>query len=119
VVLSPIQSVPAAWAALATVAASYGCSTEGQAQVIASLTGTVRAHPSVRSGAETGPNGIDARYTAKVTTATSISDQGVSSDLGFIVFPTNTSSVPMIRNEELILLRAQAKGGDAVGAERA
>ena len=79
--------------------------------LFASLTGTVRAHPSVRSGAETGPNGIDARYAAKVTGATSISDQGVSSDIGFIVFPTNTSSVPMIRNEELILLRAQANHG--------
>ena len=79
--------------------------------LFASLTGTVRAHPSVLSGAETGPNGIDARYTAKVTTTTSASDQGVSSNLGFIVFPTNTSPQPIIRNEELILLRAQANHG--------
>jgi len=79
--------------------------------LFAPLTGTARAHPSVRTDAETGPNGIDARYTAKVTTATSISDQGVSSNIGFIVFPTNTSSVPIIRNEELILLRAQANHG--------
>ena len=62
-------------------------------------------------GAETGPNGIDARYTAKITTTTTSSDQGVSSNLGFIVFPTNTSPVPIIRNEELILLRAQANHG--------
>ena len=61
--------------------------------------------------AETGPNGIDARYTAKVTTTTSASDQGVSSNLGFINYPTNTSPVPIIRNEELILLRAQANHG--------
>jgi starch-binding outer membrane protein, SusD/RagB family len=79
--------------------------------LFASLTGTVRAHPSVLSGAETGPNGIDARYATKITTATSISDQGVSSNLGFIVIPTNTSPVPIIRNEELILLRAQANHG--------
>jgi hypothetical protein len=79
--------------------------------LFAPLTGTVRAHPSVRTDAETGPNGIDARYTAKVTAATSISDQGVSSNIGFIVFPTNTSPVPVIRNEELILLRAQANHG--------
>ena len=79
--------------------------------LFAALTGTVRAHPSVRSGAETGPNGIDARYTAKVTTASSISDQGVSSDIGFIVVPTNTSSQGIIRNEELVLLRAQANHG--------
>jgi hypothetical protein len=46
-----------------------------------------------------------------VTAATSISDQGVSSNIGFIVFPTNTSPVPVIRNEELILLRAQANHG--------
>jgi starch-binding outer membrane protein, SusD/RagB family len=79
--------------------------------LFAALTGTVRAHPSVRTDAETGPNGIDARYTAKVTTTTSISDQGVSSNLGFIVVPTNTSPQPIIRNEELILLRAQANHG--------
>ena len=89
--------------------------------LFAALTGTVRAHPSVLSGAETGPNGIDARYTAKVTTTTTASDQGVSSNLGFIVFPTNTSSVPIIRNEELIELRAQANHGlgnlDAAGRD--
>ena len=79
--------------------------------LFAPLTGTARAHPSVLSGAETGPNGIDARYTAKITTTTTASDQGVSSNLGFIVFPTNTSSIPIIRNEELILLRAQANHG--------
>ena len=74
-----------------------------------------------RTGAETGPNGINARYTAKVTTTTTASDQGVSSNLGFIVFPTNTSSMPIIRNEELILLRAQANHGlgnlDAAGRD--
>ena len=79
--------------------------------LFAALTGTVRAHPSVLTDAETGPNGIDARYTAKVTTTTSASDQGVSSNLGFIVYPTNTSPLPIIRNEELILLRAQANHG--------
>jgi len=79
--------------------------------LFASLTGTVRAHPSVQTDAERGPNGIDARYTAKVTTTTTASDQGVSSNLGFIVVPTNTSPQSIIRNEELILLRAQANHG--------
>ena len=79
--------------------------------LFASLTGTVRAHPSVQTDAERGPNGIDARYTAKVTTTTTVSDQGVSSNLGFIVVPTNTSPQSIIRNEELILLRAQANHG--------
>jgi hypothetical protein len=89
--------------------------------LFAALTGTVRAHPSVLANAEVGPNGIDARYTAKVTTTTSASDQGVSSNLGFIVYPTNTSPLPIIRNEELILLRAQANHGlgnlDAAGRD--
>jgi hypothetical protein len=89
--------------------------------LFAALTGTVRAHPSVLTDAERGPNGIDARYTAKVTTTTTASDQGVSSNLGFINYPTNTSSVPIIRNEELILLRAQANHGlgnlDAAGRD--
>ena len=79
--------------------------------LFAAPTGTVRAHPSVKADAEVGPNGVDARYTAKVTTISSLSDQGVSSNLGFIVYPTNTSALPIIRNEELILLRAQANHG--------
>jgi hypothetical protein len=79
--------------------------------LFAAPTGTVRAHPSVLSDAEVGPNGIDARYTAKVTTVTAASDQGVSSNLGFINYATNTSPLPIMRNEELILLRAQANHG--------
>ena len=79
--------------------------------LFAAPTGTLRAHPSVKADAEVGPNGVDARYTAKVTTISSLSDQGVSSNLGFIVYPTNTSALPIIRNEELILLRAQANHG--------
>jgi len=79
--------------------------------LFAAPTGTVRAHPSVLANAETGPNGIDARYTAKVGTVPAASDQGVSSNLGFINYATNTSPLPIIRNEELILLRAQANHG--------
>lgn len=88
--------------------------------LFAAPTGTVRAHPSVLANAETGPNGIDARYTTKVTTISSLSDQGVSSNLGFTVYATNTSPLPIIRNEELILLRAQANHGlgDLAAASR-
>ncbi|MBW3661296.1 MAG: RagB/SusD family nutrient uptake outer membrane protein [Gemmatimonadetes bacterium] len=44
--------------------------------------------------------------------------QGVSSDLRFTIYNSLTTPVPMIRNEELILLRAEARWftGDLVGA---
>jgi starch-binding outer membrane protein, SusD/RagB family len=79
--------------------------------LFAPLTGNVRAHPSFRTNAETGPNGIDARYTAKVAAAPNRSDQGVSSDLGIVGYATNVSPLAIIRNEELILIRAQANHG--------
>ena len=48
------------------------------------------------------------RLTTKVATRSSLSSTGFSSSLGFIRYPSPNSSIPIIKNEELILLRAEA-----------
>lgn len=51
----------------------------------------------------------DLRATNKAVVGTvNLSTQGISSNVRPIVYPTNVTPVPIIRNEELILLRAEA-----------
>src|SRR5205807_9925820 len=64
---------------------------------------------------------LDNRYLAKVTPRGSSvsSNNGLASDKSWIRYPTPSSPVPIIRNEELILLRAEAnlgKGNNALAA---
>ena len=85
------------------------------------------AHMSVQTDAQLKANGSpDDRYTAKIRTGLP-SRQGplasnlptsASSTLGFSLWPTISSPIPVIRNEELILLRAEARlgTGDKAGA---
>src|SRR5207244_2367333 len=44
--------------------------------------------------------------------------QGISTDLVFTIYTSNTAPIPIIKNEELILLRAEARffTGDVAGA---
>ena len=70
-------------------------------------------HPSLRDSAETKPGGgLDNRYTAKVASATRTVSSGttppLSSDLAFIRYKSPSDQVPIVRNEELVLLRAEA-----------
>ncbi len=77
------------------------------------------AHPSIRSEAERKPNGtLDARALSKTAPIPARTVQGVTSDLAFTIYESNTSPVPVIRNEELILLRAEARfnTGNTAGA---
>lgn len=54
----------------------------------------------------------DLRFTSKVTTiATPHTPQGHSSSFIFTIYNSSMGSVPIIRNEELILLRAEANMG--------
>lgn len=54
----------------------------------------------------------DLRATAKAVVGTvNLATQGISSNVRPIVYPTNVTSVPIIRNEELVLLRAEANIG--------
>jgi starch-binding outer membrane protein, SusD/RagB family len=77
----------------------------------------IYAHPSIRTDAELKPGGApDNRLAAKIRTVTAKSLQGVTSDLAFTLYQTADAPVPIIRNEELILLRAEANIGLKTGA---
>jgi starch-binding outer membrane protein, SusD/RagB family len=63
----------------------------------------------------------DRRITTKVDTATTVNPptvRGLDSNLLFTLYPSLSSKIPIIRNEELILLRAEARWflGDHAGA---
>jgi hypothetical protein len=63
------------------------------------------AHPSVEADAQAG----DTRVASKTALlATGKSAQGLASNRAMNVYTSPTASVPIIRNEELILLRAEA-----------
>lgn len=66
-----------------------------------------RAHPSVRGDAEPG----DERVARKTAISSVKGFQGVSSNVVFTVYDSPTSPIPIVRNEELILLRAEANIG--------
>ena len=73
-------------------------------------TSDILCHPSTVTEAEAG----DLRVAAKVktlTTPVALSDHG--SSYGFTLYPNSDSPVPIIRNEELILLRAEANIGQS------
>lgn len=80
----------------------------------------ILAHPSIVTDAENKPNGTrDARVLAKVTQLSAPRTvQGVTTDLVFSIYNSNTAPIAIIRNEELILLRAEARyfTNDFVGA---
>src|SRR5207237_6043394 len=80
----------------------------------------ILAHPSIITDAETKPDGtLDARVLAKVSHLPDVHTvQGISTDLVFTIYTSNTSPIPIIKNEELILLRAEARffTGDVAGA---
>jgi hypothetical protein len=79
----------------------------------------ILAHPSIRTEAPTKANGtLDNRALSKTATIEARTVQGVTSDLVFTIYESNTASIPIIRNEELILLRAEARAntGDLTGA---
>jgi hypothetical protein len=72
-------------------------------------TGENYAHPSLRDSVEAKPTtGDDDRYTAKVVLRPSSTTSGLTSDLGWIRYASSAAPLPIIRNEELILLRAEA-----------
>ena len=70
------------------------------------------AHASIQSDAQSGPSGIDARYTRKVvplaTPVTPPQNLNIPATHRFTVYPTPNSPAPLIRNEELMLIRAEA-----------
>lgn len=77
------------------------------------------AHPSIRDDGEV--NLADRRYVTKILTGQELripAESNTPTDLRFKVYPALTSGIPIIDDEELILLRAEARWytGDAPGA---
>ena len=77
----------------------------------------VIGHPSIRTDAQLQTSGQrDARLAAKVRTLSPVrtapgANLGIPTDVGFSLYPDQTTPLPIIRNEELILLRAEANIG--------
>jgi len=70
------------------------------------------AHPRLRSEARLRSDGsLDLRAQTKLTTVPTFTVQGISSNLQFTMYNSATAPIPLIRNEELILLRAEANLG--------
>jgi hypothetical protein len=73
------------------------------------------AHPSIKTDAPLRADGSpDLRYQSKIVTlavaeGTGSAVPGIASDQDFKIYPTQSSPIPMIRSEELILLRAEAE----------
>jgi hypothetical protein len=76
-------------------------------------------HPSILSGAQLRANGQpDLRLTSKTAVGVSRVVQQVQGTNKFTNYPTSTTPVPILKNEELILLRAEAnyQNGNVQGA---
>jgi hypothetical protein len=73
------------------------------------------AHPSLETGAQfqepLADSIRDQRFLDKVVPRTVTSFDNLTSDLGWIRYPTPNTPIPIIKNEELILLRAEANIG--------
>jgi starch-binding outer membrane protein, SusD/RagB family len=83
-------------------------------------TGENFGHPSLRTQAQLQPSGdLDQRFLDKLVTRPSRSGgttnttppQLISSDLGWVRYPSPNTPIPLIKNEELILLHAEASIG--------
>lgn len=80
---------------------------------------TIFAQPGIITNAQLQPDGRrDARVLAKTETTEPRTLRGVTSGFDFTLYPAAGSPVPIIRNEELILLRSEARWftGDRAGA---
>jgi hypothetical protein len=80
---------------------------------------TLFVHPSILSGAQLRANGQpDLRLTQKTAVGTTRSFQGVTGTHRFTIYSSNVAPLPLLRNEELILMRAEARyhTGDVAGA---
>lgn len=72
----------------------------------------IYAHPSIVTDAENKADGaVDDRVTQKIRAVDSRTYQELTSQYAFTMYQTNSAPVPLIRNEELILLRAEANIG--------
>jgi hypothetical protein len=77
------------------------------------LNGENFAHPSVAADAQLQTDGVtpDQRFVTKVIARPGQSNDGLSSSLGWIRYPAPNTPIPLLKNEELVLLRAEANIG--------
>ncbi|MEO7729999.1 MAG: RagB/SusD family nutrient uptake outer membrane protein [Kofleriaceae bacterium] len=68
----------------------------------------IYAHPSIETDVQKKGDLNDLRFTAKVKAKKAGASKGLSSALGFTMYTSPSSPLPLIRNEELILLKAEA-----------
>ena len=99
---------------------SYSTGSGDTQNALFDATGKILAHPSIVTDAENKPDGTrDARVLGKVVQLPEPRTvQGVTTDFAFSIYNSNETPIPIIRNEELILLRAEARyfTGDVLGA---
>jgi hypothetical protein len=71
------------------------------------------AHPSLETGAQLQVDGVtpDQRFVDKIVPRPISSNNGLTSDLGWIRYPSPGTPIPIVKKEELILLRAEANIG--------
>ncbi|HEV8124001.1 MAG TPA: RagB/SusD family nutrient uptake outer membrane protein [Gemmatimonadales bacterium] len=76
------------------------------------LAGENFAHPSLETDAQLQPGGaLDQRFLDKTIPRTSTTVDNLTSALGWTRYSSPSAPIPIIRNEELILLRAEANVG--------
>ncbi|HVX39303.1 MAG TPA: RagB/SusD family nutrient uptake outer membrane protein [Gemmatimonadaceae bacterium] len=107
---------------------TYGASPDSPNPLSSATNTNLYAHMSIQKDVQMKADGVtpDDRYTAKIRTGlqsrqgpiTADGPTSASSTLGFSIWPTVSSPIPIIRNEELILLQAEARlaTGDKAGA---
>jgi starch-binding outer membrane protein, SusD/RagB family len=96
---------------------TYSTSTgDAQNTLFYSTTSDIVAHPSILTDAPLQPGGArDLRLIAKVDTNTPTKQpnagptSGIPSNIRFRMYPDRNAGIKIIRNEELILLRAEAR----------
>jgi hypothetical protein len=116
-----INDDPATLTMTAGVSHSYSLASGDQTNAL--INAAIFAHPSLLAEVEKKTDGTpaDARYLAKIDTlkspATTPTDPSLKTTIKFKIY-TNISPVPVIRNEELLLLKAEALWftGDKPGA---
>jgi len=93
------------------VGAYYTFSTRPNDLTNGLVNSNIWAHPSLKADAQTNGAAVDARFTRKVRQLAMGDGAGMlESDLKFNAYSA-TAPVPIIRNEELLLLRAEALWG--------
>jgi hypothetical protein len=70
------------------------------------------AHPRLLSEAQLRPNdSLDLRVQEKIVRVPPVTLEGITDSLQFTLYNSSASPIPVIRNEELILMRAEANFG--------